>query len=73
MQQKPQRIQRPLWRQDDPAELFDLEGSGSWHIPGGKLGEPGGSLQLRPFPEMESAEGHQPPALPEAEGLGSWP
>ena len=36
-------------------------------------GEPDGSLQLRPFPEMESAEGHQPPALPEAEGLGSWP
>lgn len=37
------------------------------------LGEPGGSLQLRPFAEMESAEGHQAPALPEAEGMGSWP
>lgn len=37
MQQKPQLIQGQFCRQDDPAELFYLEESMHWYIPGCKL------------------------------------
>ena len=37
MHQKPQLIQGQLWSQDDPVELFYLEESRHWYIPGCKL------------------------------------